>query len=679
MTCGSKARLASRRPKAAPAPNGSVAARSAFLLLQAAVLLGPALPAGAQPGPRSAAAGAWPPALELVAPHDADPRLRALVTEDGRWLAAQPPLLLAAPVVAAEGVDDAAGEVVWGDLAPWLQQAQRLAATVEQAPADSLQAAAAPVHGVRDLLSALRDRWLARGHLAAGVWLEEPPVPEPPAPGRRIRIDPGPRFTWGALTVGGDDLPGRQSLLDAWLPRPGDAFRPDLYLEAAAGVVLGCAELGYPFASWLTRSLRADRATAQVEIEAVLVPGPRMVIGPQRTNLPRARGESFLIRAGGLRSGQTYRESDLRRARQRLQARELYTRVDEPLVHLTTAADTVGILWLVEPQRKANRLSVVLGLSQRDEGGARLSGQVDLELPNLAGSGRSLRAGWRDDGLARSLFGFRYLEPLVMGTPLDTDIALSSEVVTEAYTLFQASNRWRLPLVSFWGLELGVGWDRTTYPAGELQGARRLRGRAAVLRQRGDRARSGWSGSFAVETARRSAFLRAAADDAQGATGGGQLGKLEHQRLLEIDLDGEAWLRTELSVAARASFRQIDADTRPSPLPELYRFGGAASLRGYREDEFLGERAAWGGLEVRFGRARRSRVYTFVDVGYFERIVRAAADAGGGLATSSGTRSGFGLGLLTLAAPGQINLAVGFPGAVSFESAMLHVSLVGSF
>jgi outer membrane protein assembly factor BamA len=343
------------------------------------------------------------------------------------------------------------------------------------------------------------------------------------------------------------------------------------------------------------------------------------------------------------------------------------------VVHLTASRDTVGIIWQVEPQPRPNRLAVVLGLSRREEGGTRLSGQVDLDLPNLAGTGRRLSAGWRDDGLTRSRFGFRYLEPLVAGTPLDGELALESEVQEDAFTRFTIDNRWRLPVVSLWGLQMGLGWDRTTYPTGDLEGVRRLRWRAGVLRSRGDRAQSGWSGAFAVETVQPQ--LAPAGPDA--GAGGQQLGRQDSQRLLEVDLDGELWLRRNSAwrrAPASADRHRRAAGAAAGAVP----FGGANSLRGYREDEFNGETAAYGGVEVRVGRARRSRVYTFVDVGYFDVSVRAPG-ADGQLLGRNTTRVGFGLGLLTVAAPGHINLAIGFPGDVDFETAKLHVSLLGSF
>ena len=68
-----------------------------------------------------------------------------------------------------------------------------------------------------------------------------------------------------------------------------------------------------------------------------------------------------------------------------------------------------------------------------------------------------------------------------------------------------------------------------------------------------------------------------------------------------------------------------------------------------------------------------------MDVGYFEFSVREGGTLDGELSRRSGNQLGFGLGLMTAARAGQLNLAVGFPGSVDFDTAKLHVSLLGSF
>ena len=79
---------------------------------------------------------------------------------------------------------------------------------------------------------------------------------------------------------------------------------------------------------------------------------------------------------------------------------------------------------------------------------------------------------------------------------------------------------------------------------------------------------------------------------------------------------------------------------------DLFRFGGATSLRGYDEDQFLGTVTLRGLLEYRVQLDRRSYVYGFGDLGYVERP---ALDGG---APTQAWHPGYGIGL-------QVDTAVG--------------------
>jgi outer membrane protein assembly factor BamA len=518
----------------------------------------------------------------------------------------------------------------------------------------------APLRGAG---AVLRDRWLARGYLQAAVG----------ARGDTLLLSPGGPWELGAWDVGGEDFPGRERLLGDWLPPTGSRFEAQRLDAAAAGLLEAVGELGYPFPRWVVSDLRLDTSRRAVDVAAVLLPGKAASIGPVTTDLADDRARRFLARASGLRPGAPVRGSDLHRAVERLWARDLWEEIGEPRVYATTAADTVGVHLPARARPKPNRLQVVLGLSRRGEAErARLSGEVDLRLPNLAGSGRALRVGWRDDGAGRSRFGFGWLEPLAFGTPLDASLSLDSEVLDAQYTRFTTELGVRLPVVALWGLEVAAGWDRATYPEGALARTARSRARAALTHRRGDRARSGWEGAFAVESAWRSAQAR------EGSVGTAELAAASRQRLLSGDVSGEAWLGRRAALAARLSVRRLAGDEREATLAEHFRFGGAATLRGYGEGEFHGVEAAWASLEWRLGPPRGSRLYTFWDVGYFGFWSAAAAPAEG-LERRRGWPRGYGVGLLARTPGGDLSLAVGFPGTVDFDLAKLHVTLLESF
>jgi outer membrane protein assembly factor BamA len=521
---------------------------------------------------------------------------------------------------------------------------------------------------LRPVTSLLRDRWVDRGYLGARVSGRD-----------TLFIHSGPQYQWAELVVSGETFTGRKHLLETWLPRSGDTYNRETLEQGIEMILLGTGEEGHPFARWITQDLVLNEEEASVSLKGRLLPGHLAVIGPISSSLPSERASGFLARATGLRHGELLRHSDLLRATDRLLARDLYTHIGTPQVYLTTSEDTVGIHFPVTERRKINQFQVVLGLSRKQEGEpSRISGEVDLRLPNMAGTGRRLGVGWRDDGNEKSWFGFSYLEPLAFGTPLDTEFFLDNEVQTDSHTRFRLDNRWRIPVVALWGVEFGFGWDRSTYPTGSLAFTSRLRGRAGILHHRGDRSRSGWSGLFALETAYRSSNLRS--EDELGETPDPKLGEALTQRIITGELSGEWWVSSTVSLFNRVSYNQLSGGNGEVPLSEQFRFGGAASLRGYREDEFHGSTAAWGAVEMRIGRAGGSRLYTFYDLGYFEfSALDPQLDNPDNRSLKKGWPRGYGLGILARTPGGDISLAVGFPGTVDFDLAKLHVTLLESF
>ena len=82
-------------------------------------------------------------------------------------------------------------------------------------------------------------------------------------------------------------------------------------------------------------------------------------------------------------------------------------------------------------------------------------------------------------------------------------------------------------------------------------------------------------------------------------------------------------------------------------------------------------------FELRLGRPGRSRVYSFLDLGY---VRLTSNDPIQDTVFQTVERPlGFGLGLETAAPGGDVSLAIGFPGTIDFEVAKLHVSLIQAF
>ncbi len=108
---------------------------------------------------------------------------------------------------------------------------------------------------------------------------------------------------------------------------------------------------------------------------------------------------------------------------------------------------------------------------------------------------------------------------------------------------------------------------------------------------------------------------------------------------------------------------------------DLFRLGGATTLRGYRENQFQGSRIGWATLEYRLLTGGSSYFYAFVDGGYIAVPDRPLA----ALSPMELTRIGYGAGTRTATALGLITVGLAFGEGDTFRTAKLHVRLSNEF
>jgi outer membrane protein insertion porin family len=108
---------------------------------------------------------------------------------------------------------------------------------------------------------------------------------------------------------------------------------------------------------------------------------------------------------------------------------------------------------------------------------------------------------------------------------------------------------------------------------------------------------------------------------------------------------------------------------------DLFRLGGANTLRGYVEDQFLGSIVAWSNLEYRLLLTQRSYAFLFFDTGYYQRD----ADAQLGIDRNSAFKIGYGLGLSLETKLGLLSVSFAMAKGDSFSEGKIHFGIVSEF
>jgi len=108
---------------------------------------------------------------------------------------------------------------------------------------------------------------------------------------------------------------------------------------------------------------------------------------------------------------------------------------------------------------------------------------------------------------------------------------------------------------------------------------------------------------------------------------------------------------------------------------DLFRLGGNSTVRGYREGQFLASRAAWGNFELRYSLTRRSFAAIFYDAGYYLK----PADDVYNLPSQEGFIFGYGLGVRIETSLGMFGVSYALGRGDSILEGKIHFGLINDF
>jgi outer membrane protein insertion porin family len=108
---------------------------------------------------------------------------------------------------------------------------------------------------------------------------------------------------------------------------------------------------------------------------------------------------------------------------------------------------------------------------------------------------------------------------------------------------------------------------------------------------------------------------------------------------------------------------------------DLFRLGGTNSLRGYRENQFLGSRVLWSNLEYRLLLTRRTFAFIFYDTGYYQRKEEPEKL----IEKQEAFNMGYGLGLNVETGIGVLAVSFALAKGDSFSEGKIHFGLINEF
>jgi len=452
----------------------------------------------------------------------------------------------------------------------------------------------------------------------------------------------------------------------------GDLFVPSLLEQDIQAILELYDQKGYLLAKATIENISfADSAVEMFAyIDLHVDEGKELHINGLRIEGNTATKDYVITREARVHTHEQFRKDLPELIKRRLEHLQLFSSVAVPEVYLTDAGQAGLSIRVVEG--KQNSFDGVLGYvpSNGSTGSGYLTGLVNISFRNLFGTGRKLSARWYQENQNSQETEIHYFEPWIASWPVNAQIGFFQRKQDSTFVRMQYDITAELMVTD----ELSVGASFSQYGTFPTEGY----GRSVIAESK--------STSFG-------ATVRYDSRDNPTTPGRGILYSTEYQtgskhtslggtgstegtnttQRLVFDLSYYLSMVVRQVFAAEVHLRDFSSNTIDAS--DLFRLGGASTLRGYREGQFLGSRIAWTNLEYRFLVAPRSYFYGFVDVGY---IVQPAITAMS-MTASEQSKIGYGIGVRMDSPLGLIGVSFALGEGDTFSTSKIHIRLVNEF
>lgn len=490
-----------------------------------------------------------------------------------------------------------------------------------------------------------------------------------------VWVDEGRRFQTESITLKGPDSLLNRILLAGMQTRSGRTFDPAVLREDIESSLDYLENQALPLSRIAVDSVNVFPADAHTGIGLALLldTGPRVRYGSIRARGNTLTRESVIVRETRLRSGAPYDQADIRRARENLIRLNFFDQVAPPEIRFV---DNEAYVTFLVTEGRANTFEGVVGYvpAETEEEKGYFTGRLDLSFRNLFGTGRLLKVYWeKKDRLSQSMI-LGAEEPWLFGRPVFAGGRFAQEIRDSTYI----ERNWRLTVrwVPWSTLSLSVeGGQRSILPD-SLSSARLglARTRTWVLSGRIDfdnlndpvNPRKGVHYHTLVTTGRKQFIGPDFLAD--------QIGWKDVRRTRQIEVDAEFFIPLFRNQVLYTGLHGVEVKSGEpaTPVTEQIRIGGATTLRGYVEDVFRGDLAAWFNFEYRYLLGRRSRAFLFLDGGMIQRREQEA-----GLIRQDKFGYGFGIRLETRL--GLMGVDYGLGEGDGLMQGKIHVGVTSSF
>jgi len=435
---------------------------------------------------------------------------------------------------------------------------------------------------------------------------------------------------------------------------------------------------GFPFAEIKINSLQfaSDTASGEMFVNIALSvnPGKKATVDKIET-VGNESTKSFVIaREFRYAKGEEYSQSKIEKGMEALKKLNLFSEIDEPEFYLNEKGE--GILVVHVKEKQVNGFDGIIGYvpSAKENEKGFFTGYLNISLRNIFGTGRALSFRWQRENKYSQELELKYLEPWLLGFPLNLSFSLFQRKQDTSYVkrIFTVGFNY---LASAYFTAFLTGESELVTPLlnssekySVLNSSRFAIGGGIKYDSRDNLIAPTRGVLFSTSYL----FSRKEIKGPQKLLTP-QIQKASFQQKVEVNFGYYLKIHGRAIAALNIAGRELKA-SQPEE-SDLYRIGGANTVRGYREKQFSGSRALWTNAEFRFLLDINSFAFLFYDAGY----VMHPASVLNTIKKSENFLASYGLGFSLETALGILKISYAIAKGTPLNEGFIHFGLANSF
>jgi outer membrane protein assembly factor BamA len=434
---------------------------------------------------------------------------------------------------------------------------------------------------------------------------------------------------------------------------------------------------GNPFSKIIISSLNfiADSIEDKfyVDLTMMIDKGEKSTIDKVEIDGNTKTKDNVIIREMRLSPGEEFSEKLIEQIPSRLNRLGFFEPVAMPDYYVN--AQNEGVLVVKVKEKQTNNFDGIIGyVPGNDKISGYITGLVNISLSNIFGTGRAAAIRWQKLDQSSQELELKYLEPWVLGLPININAGLLQRKQDSTY--IQRDLNIGLEYLANENLSAAVTLStESVIPSDADSLALTVYNSNSIttgIDLKYDTRDDPYSPTRGLLFINTYSYSRKTINGPVKFINPGMATKIDLQRIeVEFKTYYTIFQRQVIALALNGkellgSFLEIS---------DLYRLGGANTLRGYAQDQFLGSKIFWSNLEYRFLLTQRSFGFLFWDTGYFFR----PEDLVHNVPKTQGFRMGYGLGINLETNLGVISVSFALGQGDTFSNGKINFGIVNQF